>query len=67
MKSNEIEKGDIVSVGFLGAQIALCHSAEVLYIPQATGDSWHFLNIDNGELYYVSEGCTITLVKKREQ
>ncbi len=55
-----IKEGDKVIVNFNGAQITLCHEAEVLYVPCATGDSWHFRDLKTGELHYVSEGCTIT-------
>lgn len=61
---NKIETGDIVQVGFSNAEIILCKTAKVLYIPQATGDSWQFKNTDNGRIHYVSEGCTITLIEK---
>ncbi len=56
----KIEKGDIVRVDFNGAQLTLCHRAEVLYVPEATGDSWIFRNTDTEEIHHVSEGCTIT-------
>lgn len=66
MKS--IEKGDVVRVDFNGAQFTLSHKVKVLYTPQATGDSWRFLDCDNGssngKLHYVSEGCTVTLLEK---
>lgn len=58
--ANKIEKGDIVQVSFNGAQITLCHRAEVLNVPAATGESWIFGDKDTGALHYVSEGCTVT-------
>lgn len=57
-----IEAGDIVSVNFNNSQYTLCSKAKVLYIPCATGDSWHFQDVDSGQVHYVSEGCTITLL-----
>ena len=62
----EIEIGDKVSINFNNAQLTLCHEAEVLYKPYATGDSWHFKNLRTDELHYVTEGCTITLIEKRK-
>ena len=59
-EENHINAGDIVSVDFNGAQLTLCHSAEVMYTPCATGDSWIFKDSKNGTIHYVSEGCTIT-------
>lgn len=55
-----LKVGDYVEVNFNNAQITLCHRAEILYIPVATGDSWHFKDLDTGQIHYVSEGCTIT-------
>jgi len=60
----EIKVGDIVAVNFNGAQITLCHRAEVIYIPTNTGDSWVFKEVHNDKVHYVSEGCTITLLEK---
>jgi len=57
---NNIATGDIVTVNFNGSQSTLCKRAEVLHIPAATGDSWHFRDLDTNQLHYVSEGCTIT-------
>ena len=56
----QIEKGDTVTVNFYNAQTTLCHSAEVIYKPCATGDSWIFKDLQTGDVHYVSEGCTIT-------
>jgi hypothetical protein len=64
-----IQKGDIVRVDFNNAQTTLCNRAEVLNIPCATGESWIFKNVEShnptGEIYYVSEGCTVTLLNKK--
>jgi len=59
-----IEIDDIVKVNFNNSQFTLCRQAKVLSIPRATGDSWVFLDLDTGEIHYVSEGCTITLIEK---
>ena len=64
MRSDRIEVSDIVHVDFNGAQFTLCHSAEVINIPQATGDSWIFKDNATGSMHYVSEGCTVTLLEK---
>ena len=61
---DKIKIGDTVNVSINNAQVTLAHRAEVLHIPGATGDSWHFRNLDTLELLYVSEGCTITLKNK---
>jgi len=34
--------------------------AKVLHLPTATGDSWIFKDITNGDIHYISEGCTVT-------
>ena len=59
-----INIGDIVNVSFNNSQYTLCMRAMVLYKPFATGDSWHFKDMDTGKLHYVSEGCTITLLEE---
>ena len=58
-----IKEGDIVFVNFNNAQVTLTERAEVVNIPQATGDSWYFKDCLSGEVNAVSEGCTITLLK----
>ena len=60
-----INEGDLVSVTFNGAQSTLCHRAQVVSKPQATGDSWIFVDLDTKDLHYVSEGCTVT--KKHQE
>lgn len=70
MANNEnldrIEVGDYVRVSFNHSQMTLCLIAEVLYIPCASGDSWIFRDFDSNtaQLHYVSEGCTLTLIRK---
>jgi hypothetical protein len=61
-----IDIGDIVKVNFHNAQFTLCKNAKVLYKPCATGDSWIFEDVDTGKVHYVSEGCTITKIVKKE-
>lgn len=62
---DKIREGDIVSVSFHGSQFTLIRSGKVLYIPCATGDSWHIRDNDTKDVYYISEGCTIKrLVEK---
>ena len=56
----DINIGDTVRVDFNSAKSTLCKSATVMHKPQATGDSWIFHDDDNGFVYYVSEGCTIS-------
>lgn len=60
IREDSIEVGDVVVVNFNGAQITLCHEAEVKHRPMATGDSWIFRDLRTGEVHYVSEGCTVT-------
>lgn len=67
MKCDAIEAGDIVIVSFNGAQYTFIHKAKVLYTPCATGDSWHFQDMMSGQIHYVSEGCTISLMQKEDR
>ena len=57
---NEIQENDIVCINFNNAKYTLCHHAKVLHVPCATGDSWHFQDLDSGDIHYVNEGCTVT-------
>ncbi len=59
MAKYEIEVGDFVDVIFNCSKVKLGGSMEVIYKPQATGDSWIFKD-DANNIHYVSEGCTIT-------
>lgn len=59
---DNIKVGNRVAVNFNAAQFTLSHSATVLYIPAATGDSWVFRDNSTGVIHYVSEGCTITKI-----
>ena len=52
--------GDTVTVNFNGAMTTLCHRANVISKPSQTGESWIFEDLDNGNIHYVSEGCTVT-------
>jgi hypothetical protein len=60
IKMKTIEVGDIVQVDFNVSQTTLGTKLKVLSKPQATGDSWCFEDVENGNVYAVSEGCTIT-------
>ena len=62
---DSIKEGDTVHVDINNAQMTLCSRAKVLYIPCATGDSWIFEDLDNGNIHYVSEGCTVTKVPRK--
>lgn len=64
-RKQKILEGDIVHVDFNCSQLTLCHKAKVLNVPHATGESWHFEDIDTGDIHYVSEGCTITKLFKK--
>ena len=69
MQNDRIEVGDIVKVDINQAMITLIPRAEVLHKPVATGDSWVFKRIirtGNPDILYVSEGCTIELLEKRD-
>ena len=56
----QIEKGDRVEVHFNNVQYTLTLDAIVISIPVATGDSWIVEDLNNNQLHYISEGCTIT-------
>ena len=60
--NNKIEIGDTVQVNFNNAQVTLSESAEVIHMPTATGDAWIFKNLYTDEIYYVTEGCTVTKI-----
>ncbi len=66
MNVERIEVGDTVHVDFNCSKFTLCHEAEVLYVPRATGDSWQFKDTTTKQIHYVSEGCTITFLEKHE-
>lgn len=59
-----IEVNDIVTVNFNNAQFTLCHEAIVRYVPNSNNEAWIFEDCRNKEIHYVSEPCTITLIKK---
>ena len=63
MREKRITEGDLVSVNFNGAQNTLYHRAFVKHIPCATGDSWIFEEDVTGNIAYVSEGCTVELIR----
>ena len=64
-QDQKIEVNDLVCVNFNNAYHTLCVRAAVLSIPLSTGDSWIFKDEDNGQIHYVSEGCTVTLLSKK--
>ena len=56
---------DIVSVSCRNETIA--SKAMVLHAPNPNGDnSWTFHDLDTGEIYYISEGITVTLFEDKE-
>ena len=60
----KIQIDDIVCVNFNNAQFTLCQEARVLHVPSQPGDSWIFLDLETLKLHYVSEPCTVTLIKR---
>lgn len=62
--NDRIEVGDFVAVNFNGAQLTLCHRAEVIYIPNSAYDCWIFKDTSTGAIHDVTEGCTVTLLEK---
>jgi hypothetical protein len=58
--TDQISIGDFVRVDFHNANYTLTTRSEVLYTPNATGDSWRLRDVPTGLIRYVSEGCTIT-------
>jgi len=58
---DKIEVGDLVTVDFPDAKMS---NATVLYIPVATGDSWH-IRTKTGTLFYVQQFETIELLSKK--
>lgn len=60
---DRIEPGDIVSVDF--ETVKTLHEVTVLYVPCATGDSWHVRD-QEGTLYYIQSFCLMTMIKKKE-
>ena len=62
--SEQIQVNDLVCVNFNGSCYTLCSRATVLHMPSCGGDSWGFRDEDSGQIHYVSEGCTVTLIEK---
>lgn len=67
LNKDKIEVGDEVRVDFNGAQLTLCHRAIVKGLRYNDIDPWIFKDCDSGTIHYVSENCTVTLLKKAEQ
>ncbi len=61
MNKEQIEVGDIVEVNFNSS--GAIYRAEVLYRPQATGDSW-MLKEPSGHIVYVQMFERMDLVEK---
>lgn len=75
MNAERIEIGDTVRVNINAARYTLCAEAVVLYLPVDAGDSWIFREvlrswINNDiigyNIHYVSEGCSVVLISKKE-
>ena len=64
MDNDKIEVGDIIRVNLNSVGITLCREAMVISTPCVPGDSWIIKDINTNELHYISETCTITLIKK---
>ena len=62
--ANRIEVGDIVCVDFNNAQFTLCKKGEVLHI---LPNGWIIKDEETGRIHDISEGCTVSLIKKGEQ
>ena len=62
----DIERYDIVAVNFNGSKYTLSSRAEVMRMPMAAGDSWVFHDIESHAIHHVSEGCTITLIERKD-
>ena len=60
MSRDYIKEEDFVRVDFNNAPLTLTFKAKVLHVPVATGDSWIFEDDVSKQIYYVSEGCTLT-------
>ena len=60
---DRIAIGDIVSVKFPNSE-EWYPKLEVLYIPSETGDCWHMKNPDSGQIHYIQQFETITLMQK---
>jgi hypothetical protein len=64
--SQKIEKGDIVDLVICqNEEMGRCFlNVEVLYTPQATGDSWH-IRTKEGKIIYVQTFAYMELVEKK--
>ena len=62
-----IEEGDLVSVNFNGSKHTLSVKAIVHNVPCQTGDSWIVEDLATYQIHYVSEGCTVTFLKKKNE
>ena len=64
-REERIDVGDVVKAQIFSAQVTIVNNAEVCHVPCASGDSWVFKDAQTGSIHYVSEGCTVSLIKKK--
>ena len=60
MEKKTIEIGDKVNIYLLNEDSYM--NAEILYLPQSTGDCWH-IKTDDGHIAYVQQFESIVLLK----
>lgn len=63
---SQINYGDIVMVNFNAQCYTLTPSARVCGKPTSQGDSWIVEDTVTGTVHYISEPCTITLIKSKD-
>ena len=56
----DMKEGQEVKVHIHSVQLTLTERGIVRRIPVSTGDSWIIEDKDTHEVFYISEGCTIT-------
>lgn len=66
IKARTIEPGDLVAIDFCAAGFTLTRGARVLSVPTQPGEAWVFRDehTPSKKILYITEGCTITLMKK---
>jgi len=65
MRTNRIEAGDTVYVMFPAhPNPDRAFVATVENVPNNTGESWIFEEVNRKEIYYISEGITVMLQRK---
>ncbi len=61
-----IKVGDIVSINFHNVKLTLIARGVVVSVPLAPGEAWVITGAGTKDcLFYISEPCTIELLKKR--